>query len=86
MVKKVKVNFLHGTMLLFNEKHMMLLIGRTPKLKDVFGSFLLSIDFFYIYIYYRKVNVEFNKLIITVRHRARFWKNDVEHTHLCQQF
>jgi len=32
--------------------------------KDVFGSlFLFSIDFFYIYIYCRKFNAEFNKLI-----------------------
>jgi len=35
--------------------------------------------FFYIYIYCRKINAEFNKLIKTVGHRARFFsKNDVE--------
>ena len=55
-------------------------------IKDIFGSFLFSI-LFYIYIYCRKFNAEFNKLIKTVGHRARlFPKNDGEHTHLCQQF
>ena len=50
-------------------------------------AFLFSIDFFYIYIYCRKFNAEFNNLIKTVGHRDRFFqKNDVEHTHLCQQF
>ena len=50
-------------------------------------AFLFSIDFFYIYIYCRKFNAEFNKLIKTVGHRDRFFpKNDGEHTHLCQQF
>jgi len=29
--------------------------------------------FFYIYIYCRKINAEFNKLIKTVGHRARFF-------------
>ena len=35
-----------------------------------------------------KFNSEFNKLLTTVGHRARFFsrKNDVEHTHTCQQF
>jgi len=34
-----------------------------------------------------KVNAEFNKLITTVGHLARFFsKIDVGHTHLCQQF
>jgi len=42
--------------------------------------FLFSTDFFYIYIYYRKFNAEFNKLIKTEGHLARFSKNDVEHT------
>jgi len=49
-------------------------------------AFLFSIDFFYIYIYCRKFNAEFNKLIKTVGHRARFFEIDVQHTHLCQQF
>ena len=40
-------------------------------IKDVFGSFSFSIDFFYIYIYCKKVNAEFNKLIKTVGHRTR---------------
>jgi len=31
--------------------------------KDVFGQFSFLIDLFYIYIYYRTVNAEFNKLI-----------------------
>jgi len=65
-------------------------------LKEVFGIFLFSIKKFYIYIYCRKFNTEFNKLIKTAGHCARFsaghcarfypLKNDVEHTHLCQQF
>jgi len=37
--------------------------------------FLFSIDFFYIYIYSRKFNAEFNELIQTVGHRARFIEN-----------
>jgi len=41
--------------------------------KDVFGSFLFLIDFFYIYLYCRKFNAEFNKLIKTVGHRVRFF-------------
>jgi len=39
-------------------------------IKDIFGSFLFSI-LFYIYIYCRKFNAEFNKLIKKVGHRAR---------------
>ena len=39
--------------------------------KDVFGSFLFLIDCFYIYLYCRKVNAEFNKLVKTVGHRVR---------------
>ena len=36
---------------------------------------------------YSKCNGDFNTLIKTVGHRAHiFEKNDVEHTHLCQQF
>jgi len=51
------------------------------KVKDVFDRFLCSIDFFYIYIYCRKFNAEFNKFIKTVGHCASFFsKNDVEHT------
>jgi len=48
----------------------------------IFGSFLLFIDIFYIYIYCRKCNAEFKKLIKMVGHHAHFFsKNDVEHTH-----
>jgi len=43
-------------------------------IKDVFGSFLFSIDFVCIYIYCRKFNAEFNKLIKTVGQRARFYE------------
>jgi len=35
---------------------------------------LLSIDFFYIYIYYRKFNAEFSKLIKAVGHHAHFFR------------
>ena len=38
----------------------------SDEFKDVFGSFLFSIEFFYIYIYCRKFNAEFNKLIKSV--------------------
>jgi len=43
--------------------------------KDIFGRFLFSIDFFYIYIYCRKFNAEFNKLIKTVGHRRKMMLN-----------
>ena len=39
-----------------------------------FGSFLFSIFFFYIYIYWRKFNAEFNKFIKTVGHYTRFFQ------------
>jgi len=55
-----------------------------PKLKMI-SSFLFSIDFFYIYKYYRKFNAEFNTLIQTVGHYARFFEKWCW-THLCQQF
>jgi len=48
--------------------------------KDVFGSFLFSIVFFYIYIHYRKFNAEFNKLIKTVGHRAHFFEKNILNT------
>ena len=55
------------------------------QLKTFWVFFLFSIDcFFYIYIYCRKFDAEFNKLIKALGHRARFSKNDVELTHLCQ--
>ena len=46
--------------------------------------FLFWIEFFYIHIYCRKFNAEFNKLIKTEGYRACFLnsKNDVEHTPL----
>ena len=43
----------------------------SDEFKDVFGIFLFSIEFFYIYIYCRKFNAEFDKLIKTVGHRVR---------------
>jgi len=57
------------------------------KLKTFSAVFFL-IDFFYIYICYRKFNAKFNKLIKTVGHLLLgfFSKKDVEHTHLCQQY
>jgi len=42
--------------------------------KDIFYSFLMLMDFCYIYIYYRKFNAEFNKLIKPVGHRACFFR------------
>jgi len=33
-----------------------------------------------------KFNVEFDKLIKTIGHRALFSRNDVEHTQRCQEF
>ena len=42
--------------------------------KDVFGSFLCSIDFYYIYIYCKKLNAEFHKLIKTVGHHHGFFE------------
>ena len=39
------------------------------EIKDLFGIFFL-----YIYIYYRKYNAEFNKLIKTVGQSARFFE------------
>ena len=47
--------------------------------------YIFDIFYFYIYIYCRKGNAEFNKLIQTVGHRARFFKNEVKHI-LCQHF
>ena len=38
--------------------------------KDVFGCSCFSIDLFYIYIYCRKFNADFNKVLKTVGHRA----------------
>jgi len=55
----------------------------TNKLNTFSEVFLFSIDLFYVYIYCRKCNAEFNKLQ-TVGHRVVFSKNDVKHTHLCQ--
>jgi len=43
------------------------------EIKDLFG--IIFWDFFlYIYIYYRKYNAEFNKLIKTVSQSARFFE------------
>ena len=50
-------------------------------LKTFSVVYLFSMDCFYIYIYCRNVNAEFNKLI-----KQLFSKIDVEHTYLCQQF
>ena len=36
--------------------------------------------------YCRQFNADFNKLIKTICHVLDFSKNDVKHTHLCQQF
>ena len=55
-------------------------------LKTIAIAYLYSIDFCYVYIYCRKFNAEFNKLIKTEGHRACFLKNDVEHTHLRKCF
>ena len=41
--------------------------------KRHFWHFLIFDIFFYIYIYYREFNVEFNNLIKTVGHRARLF-------------
>ena len=41
--------------------------------KDVFSIFLFSIEFLFIYIRCRKFNAEFNYLITTTGHRARFF-------------
>jgi len=43
-------------------------------------AFLFSIDFFYIYIYCRKFNAEFNNLIKTVGHRDRFFQKTMVNT------
>ena len=43
-------------------------------IKDIFYSFLFSIDFLFIYVYCRKFNAEFNKLIKTVGHCACFFE------------
>ena len=45
-------------------------------IKDVYGSFFYIFDifYFYIYIYCRKGKAEFNELIQTVGHRARFFE------------
>jgi len=53
----------------------------------VFGIVLPSDDFFYIYIYCKKLNAEFNKLIQAVGHRARFFPKMMLNTPtFCQQF
>jgi len=50
-----------------------LILVYTNLLKDVFGSFLFFRYFyFFIYIYCKKFNAEFNKLIKTVGHHALF--------------
>ena len=58
-----------------------------------FSGFFYFLYLFFIFtniggnlIYWRKFNAGINKLIKTVGHLARFFENDVEHTHLCQQF
>ena len=58
------------------------------KIKDVFGSFFIFIRFFYIHIYYRKLNVDFNKLIKTVGRDRLFFRKMILNTctHFCQQF
>jgi len=49
--------------------------------------FFIFERFVYIYIYCKTFNAEFNKLIKTVGHLARFIeKNEVEDTRRCQQF
>ena len=57
-------------------------------LKTIAIVYLYSIDFCYVYIYCRKFNAEFNKLINNGRSPCSFFfsNNDVEHSHLCQQF
>ena len=42
--------------------------------KDDFYSFFIFARFFYIYIYCRKCNAEFNKLIQTVGHCVRYFE------------
>jgi len=53
------VNFLMVEIMVRTEHETTLL---ELSLKDVFGLFVFSIDLFYIYIYCRKFNAEFNKL------------------------
>ena len=48
-------------------------------------SAVFNFGYFYIYMFCRKFNAEFNKLIKTEVHRARLFSKN-EHTHLCQQF
>ena len=57
--------------------------------KEVLYSFfvLFFVRLFHIYIHCREFNPEFNKLIKTICHPPPFWgENDIEHTHLCQEF